>query len=301
MKILFNALGCGLGNNGGTHTIVSSINCLNKLKHNASLAAVKNNYDWGCVSNFIGEMRDTVYSDVVVNVSVWDVDYTLLMSCDKKVWWMRGWEKWVKGEQYLIGQIKKFVGAGGKIIVNSSWLIQQLKEKCGVDSQLCYSGLDLDFWKPSVIHTDKHTIGALWHPKHKTKNYSMFSTLKAIYNERTDMVFQTVRGNLTQEQMRIFYGNCNAWLSLSELEGFHQCPAEAALCGCDIIYNDVDSGGTRDYCTPETATPFKSFSELVLSLENQISSQTKRDKMQEVLVNKIGSRESNMKKFVEML
>ena len=41
-----------------------------------------------------------------------------------------------------------------KQIVNSSWLIDQLKEKCGVDSVLCFAGLDLDVWGDENVHKE---------------------------------------------------------------------------------------------------------------------------------------------------
>ena len=298
MNILFNALGCGLGNNGGSKTIVKSAQALINLDHYVQIASKVNNYTWGRIITNFGTTTYDFY-DVVVNVSVWDVATTLTMPIKKKVWWLRGWEQWVRGEEYLINQIKRFVDAGGKMIVNSSWLIKQLKEKCGVDSVLCYSGLDLDFWHyVESPCEDVIKVGALWHPKHKTKNYAMFEKLKEQCDNKY-FEFHTLKDNYNDEQLRRFYSELNIWLSLSSLEGFHQVPAEAALCGCHIIYNDIDSGGTRDYCTPETADPFTEFNGLLQALESPDWS--KRNEMQKVLENKIGSREDNMKKFVEVM
>ena len=302
MNIIFNALGCGLGNNGGTKTIVKSVEALNSLGHSASIHYNANRYTWeGDVVSVMADGEDISRADAVVNVSVWDVDSTLKLPTKKKVWWLRGWEQWVRGEKFLIEKIKEFHNSGGEFIVNSSWLIEQLREKCGVDSVLCHSGLDLGYWKPLTMHTDKITVGALWHPKHKTKNYHMFEAVKKHFENNEMYIFQTIHGNLTQPQMRAQYGGCNVWLSLSELEGFHQCPAEAALCGCNIIYYNVNSGGTRDYCSHETATPFDTVDELITAIETYVPNKVKRDKMETVLVREIGNREINMGMFVNII
>ena len=169
MNILFNASQCGLGNNGGSKTIIRCAEVLQDMGHGVFMWANVDNYTWHKHSlNMYGQPASQTSFDAVVFVSVWDV-----CAIDKyqknNVWYMRGWEKWLHGEDWLIQQIKKFVAAGGRIIVNSSWLIDQLRAKCGVDSVLCYSGLDLDVWKNNMCIIGA-TIGGLGPRKHKTKS-----------------------------------------------------------------------------------------------------------------------------------
>jgi hypothetical protein len=328
MNILYNASRCGIGNNGGSKTIIKSAETLRKLGHKVRIWAEVNYYTWHDLKVPIYKQskknKDILYNpnfeivgfkkqgfDTIINVSIWDVKSTLKSPIENKVWWMRGWETWVKGEDYLINQIKRFVDSGGRIIVNSGWLKDKLKS-INIKSSLCWAGLDLDFGKDSAYWRDggkglyqkykSYTIGGLWHPKHKTKNYHIFEQLQKHFQGNDRYEFKTLGNTLNNNQLLEFYNECDIWLALSELEGFHQVPAEAALCGCGIIYNDVDSGGTRDYCTPETATPFKSFEELVQVIEDyDFYKGDKVEKMLWLLNKKIGNRETNMKKFVEVL
>ena len=95
-----------------------------------------------------------------------------------------------------------------------------------------------------------------------------------------------------------FYNECDIWLAPTELEGWHNCPAEANLCGCLVICNRLDSNG-MDYATEETAMRFTGFDELLACIENPDFS--KVEKMKKVLHNKIGNRENNMKKFIDII
>ncbi len=321
MNILFNASQCGLGNNGGTKTIIRCAETLQELGHDVHIWANINNYTWHkskiqCLpyldignNPVVADLMDIDW-DAFVAVSIWDIEHTLKLKysqVDNKLWYMRGWEKWYKGEEYLIDQIKKFVAAGGRIIVNSSWLINQLQEKCGVESQLCYSGLDLDQWEFGNQGYDKpYTVGCLVNNKHQTKGDHFLAQLNDYEFDKLikkDIIFYTfsldAKGHKNNKDMWYFYMQCDIWLSCSTNEGFHQCPAEAALSGALVIYNDIDSGGTRDYCTPETAKPYRTFDECIEALESPDFS--KVEKMQKVLKEKIGSREKNMKRFVELI
>ena len=296
------------------------------MGHNVAVLASVNNYTWHQPKvkiykhpfnkKITESISELVGWDKQIIVSVWEIEDCLnYMGLDENYyyWFMRGWEKWVRGEQYLINQIKKFVSAGGRIIVNSSWLIDQLREKCGVESVLCFSGLDLDEWKQGNQNYElTYTVGCLKHHRHTTKgndiidslnNYSVNAAARHLVTRDNGFKFSLFEllsdGNYGYKKLNQHYQQCDTWLSLSSLEGFHQCPAEAALCGAHIIYNDIDSGGTRDYCTPETATPFKTFEELIDAIENPDFS--KREKMQKVLREKIGSREKCMERFVELI
>jgi hypothetical protein len=303
VKILFNASGCGLANNGGSKTIIKSAETLKVMGHNVAIWAPTNHYTWHKPDVEIGLLvkynrKYICYYETIINVSVWDVDSTLKMPIDNKVWWLRGYEKWVRGEDWLISQIKKFVNAGGKMIVNSSWLIGQLKEKCGVDSELCFAGLDLDFWERN-LDIDGGAIGSIGRSKHMTKNYGLCKTMDRSFPNRT---WQYIDGCLNNDQLYRFYNNCDIWFAPTALEGFHQCPAEANLCGCLVVCNREDSNGMGDYATDETAMRYDyrdGPGAILMCIIN--SDFDKVEKMQEVLKTKIGNRETNMKKFVEMI
>ena len=303
MNILFNASQCGLSNNGGSKTIIRCAETLQDMGYNVGIWAQVNKYTWHKPS--IEVIKDCPYIDSKgraipwhkeIVVSVWEIeelfDYNDYLG--HFVWYMRGWEQWVKGEEWLIQQIKKFVDAGGRIIVNSSWLIDQLKEKCGVDSVLCWAGLDLDFWKKKYTW-DFPAIGSLGDCKHKSKRDDLSYRLAGASGAK----WLCANGRLTEIEMRLLYNECKIWFAPTELEGFHQCPAEANLCGCLVVCNRMPSNGMGDYATDETAMRYNTWEELIECIENPDFS--KVPKMQKVLREKIGSREDNMKIFVEIL
>jgi len=290
-----------LGPNGGSKTIIKSAETLNQLGHGSIIWSPINNYIWHKPNVVIETTRDAnLFNavDCIVNVSVWDVQSTIDFSCNKcnnKVWYLRGWEAWVKGEQYLIDQIKKFVNAGGRMICNSSWLINQLKEKCNVESVLCWSGLDLDFWRP---HTElRYDIGFMKYKRHETKRNDLMENIAGLRKVKSFEV--NIKSNLDDYKLRCVYSDCKMWFCPTENEGFHNVGAEANLCGCLIFCNRMQSNGMSDYATEETAERFSDWDELLKKLSKPDFD--KIPKMQKLLKEKIGSRETNMKRFVKML
>jgi len=299
MNILFNAIGCGLGNNGGTKTIIKSAEVLKDLGCGVSILADVDNYTWHKHNLYVnGNMTAFVKEfDTVVNVSVWDVDSTLEISKKhglKPVWWIRGWEKWVNSEEWLISQLRKFYEFGGLLICNSSWLVDHLRS-LGMYSELCFAGLDLHFWKDYGMRDwdGKLTIGGLWSAKHKTKRFDIFERVMEHFGDKFN--YKILKGDLNDGQLRNFYNDCHIWIATSELEGFHQVPAEAALCGCRVFVYDYFQGGTSDY--NKYFFKYTSFNVLKRFMEDTCYGIDRSTKC----VKQIGDRETNMKKFMELI
>ena len=61
MKIVFNAIRCGLGNNGGTRTIVKSAKVLRLLGVDAYILAKANQYTW---DEIVGEIYEVYQSEI---------------------------------------------------------------------------------------------------------------------------------------------------------------------------------------------------------------------------------------------
>lgn len=60
-----------------------------------------------------------------------------------------------------------------------------------------------------------------------------------------------ISSNLTMDQLRVFYGVGDAYVSPYRAEGFNLPPLEAAACGLPIIV--TGGGATDDYCDPSFA------------------------------------------------
>jgi hypothetical protein len=307
INILFNASKCGLGNNGGTKTIIRSAETLQGMGHNVVIYTTNNKYSWHKIKvpiSFANSWMGSDYHEVVV--SVWELQYVsaiMFMETsmrNKVVWWCRGWEKWVKGEKWLIHHAKNFVKKGGRIIVNSSWLIDQFKEKCGIDVELCYAGLDLDVFNMPEVDIGRRVIGFMKYHRHKTKRSDLMFKLNESRNKHGWSTSEiNIKSGLSNIDLKKYYKFCSAWFSPTNLEGFHNVAAEANLCGCLVYCNRTESNGMGDYATEETAMRHSTWGEFMEGLKKPDFSKVL--KMQNVLKNKIGSREKNMKRFVGLL
>lgn len=312
MRILFNALGCGLGNNGGSKTIVTCCTAINSTPYNsAGVDTCSNSYNYTpneayCVvhpQHYTTYIEDYFDYDVVINVSVWDVDITLRMPINKKVWWVRGIEKWVNGEGYFFEKIEEFA-EHGTIFVNSSWMVDYINKMTEgrVTPIIQFSGFEFDQYfdfKLRGDYGDTINIGAVWNGKHRTKNYDVFEKVEEYFCEYEKYKFFTLKNDLDSYNIRKFYNNIDIWLALSSLEGFHQCPIEAAMCGCLIVYNDIDSGGTRDYCSETTGMPVKTFADIVYAIENPEFE--KVEVMQKYIKENIPSKRDAMIEFIKKI
>jgi len=302
MNILFNALQCGIGNNGGSKTIIRSAETLQDMGHNVVIWSQVNNYTWHIPKvKILSSYRMIGYPDnsQEIIVSSWELEAAYKRRLNyNAIWYCRGWETWVRGEEWLIDQSKQFINSGGRIIVNSSWLIDQFKNKCGVDVELCHAGLDLNEWEGRErTHKEPYTIGGMIYERHQSKRSDMLFNLDV--RNKLNKRFVNIKSGYSNNKLCNVYNECDIWLSPTELEGFHNVAAEANLCGCLVVCNRMPSNGMGDYSTDETAMRYTGHDELLACLNNPDFS--KVPKMQKILREKIGSREKNMKRFVELI
>jgi hypothetical protein len=197
----------------------------------------------------------------------------------------------------------------GEIICNAGWLVDKLAGK-GIKSELCFAGLDIEFWLGTPSSTSDYplTIGCLYHPM-KSKQWDWFRQLAtlapdhmyfAFGNERTKSPFIShFEIRPTQKDLRAFYEHCDIWFSPSKLEGFHNPPAEAALSGCLCICLDRPSAGVSDWASDETCHMVSSPAQAAEALQRPDFG--KVEKAQRAIVEKVGTRERNMKRLVQLL
>jgi len=226
----------------------------------------------------------------------------------KNFFWMRGWETWQMSEEHIVNRLK----LGQHNIVNSTWLKRRL-EGLGIASDLVWQGADIDFWyDPHFVRQEnkKIRIGCLFNKHHKTKRWDLFLKLQEYlgydryeyWSFGSDKCRDKINCYLRQpnaEALRTFYRNIDIWFAPTELEGFPNTPIEASLCGCLLVCKKIDSNGMEDIANADTAMQYETFDDAIGFLKQPDFS--KVPKMQELIINKIGDRRTNMERLVEIL
>ncbi len=309
MKLAFNSSNSGLGNNGGSKTIIKCCEALNVLGHECDIIASTDKFTWFEHKPPIRHIPKDL--DAIIAVANSDVVGTLHNSIDKKAWYIRGHESW-SAPEYLLEDYYRNPNILN--IVNSKGL-QQLLDSYGADSKVIYPGIDLDLWKNKNLRlNDKVRIGCLYNGK-PTKRWKDFVELASILGnkgyeyvgigdkQRNDEFLSYFFTNASIDDLNSVYSSCHIWLAPTELEGLHNVPIEAALCGCLIICNDDPMNGMcMDYAfDDDTAMVYEARNMEYAAEIIKNPNWDLVDKMYDHLVNNIGTREKNMQKLVDYL
>jgi len=308
MKIAFNVSNSGLGNNGGSRTILLCQKTLENLGHTCDVVGTVDNFTWFDHKPIINYMPH----DLTAVIATACTTVTATMTCDVpvKAWYIRGHETWTMSEENLI----KLYKAQLLNLVNSVGLQKQL-ESYGVQSEVIYQGVDTSFWKNKNTRSgNKIRIGCLYNKK-PTKRWDDFTKLANILGKekyeyigvgderRKDDFLAGYWTNATSEELNNIYSSCHIWFAPTIQEGLHNMPLEAALCGCLIVCSDHPLNGmVHDYAFDgETAMvyEFDNIEQATELIRNPNWSLT--SKMQRYIKNVIGTRENNMSKLVKYL
>jgi len=326
MKIIFNSMNCGLGNNGGSRTIVRSANTLVELGHIVTIIDTgKNQYTWDKLEAkhlIIKDYKNIPNADVIIATGFKTVKSTLKIPkrCGIKMHWIRGYETWTMPEETIIDTVLKSQTIK---IVNSVGLQKKLLS-LGVESKIIRPGYDLDELSPdpNIVEEkgDSIILGGLYpHTKHlKIKRTSwVFQTYQKFRDKYknlqlwmfgNDNIYHTSINNYVQrpsvEQKNNFYNHIDIWLSPGMQEGLHMPPAEAMLTGCPVVGTNDELSGTEDYLVHKKTglvaeSNFESFSTNVETLIINEKLRTRLGKSARLKIRRIGDRKSNMKKMVE--
>jgi len=298
MKITFCSLHKywgGLAPNGGTQTILRSADTLRKLGHEVNVVAPVDRFKWFEHPKPLKKIPED--TDVCVAISISDVD--LLMKeapkTAKLAYWARPIEFWQFEKKKAISILKRFK-RHGKIFTNSTWQVDYM-DAYGIKSEVIYNGIDFDKWKE--LGLKREAIGCLKHAHERKRYRDCKHLIKKIKWREFLKLGSKKHKNIVGNKLMKFYNKCNIWFAPTELEGFHNVPAEANLCGCLIIGSSCYRNGMGDYLGKNTGMVYDSLDEAIDMIKKPDYS--KVPKMQEVLVNKIGTRKKNMEKLVECL
>ncbi len=301
MKIIFNLHNVGLGNNGGSRTLLL---CAENLALYGDEVVMfsnhKSKYSWHKPKGIHFAYGNTQPKcDVAIATGYKSVSHVRKSNADRKYYYIRGHELWQQKHEKLVKSYKSL-----KCIVNSEWL-QKLLAENGVDSDIIYPGLDFEWFYSEK--RNRSGFGALYHNRHKTKRHGDAVQVAVQTGWPLQMLNKHIK-NASPKDTRRFYNKFLAWFAPTELEGLHNPPMEAALCGCALVCTDHPCGGMLDYARHnETALvyPARNLKVAANYLDRIMHDDALRMKlvknMNMVLRQKIGDRITNMHKLREGL
>jgi glycosyltransferase involved in cell wall biosynthesis len=326
MRIIFNVMGVGLGNNGGSHTLIKSANALKELGHDVCfLDTGSSKYTWGKINvphiktNYIENCCKN--ADFIIATGYKSVAITKKapLECGKKLHWIRGWETWVYPEDRIVSGVLK----NSLIKIVNSLCLQDKLKQYGFDSYIVRPGNDFDNYKPLNLRKENEiAIGGLYNQKHFTSKrvdwiLQSFSYFKSKYKnikcyllgndekpKYKDIDYYWRRP--TEKEKNIFYNSIDIWLSPTNLEGLHICPQEAMLTEACIVGTSAPMSGMQDYLIhKETGlVAEETIGSFIKTIDDLIQEKDKRIKLGKNGRNKIlelGDRLENMKGMINIL
>ncbi len=321
MRICFNLMCCGLGNQGGSLTVVRSANALVELGHDVTIVDTgRNQHTWTPLKAKHVICRDPgrlPEVDVVIATGFKTVSSTLKIPAKLKVHWLRAWELWQMNEAQIV---KKVLGAPTAKFVNSIGLQRKLADY-RVESSIIRPGNDLEDFYPLNIRNKTETIlGGLYHTKHRTKRADWALAIAAIIKIKNKNVKLWMFGTDSNPSNPIidryfqkpdiktknkFYNRVNVWISPSNLEGLHIVPQEVMLTECPVVTTNAPLAGTADYIIDkETGLVAKNdltdFIGKVGTLVQDQKLQSELGKRGRQKIIGLGDRQTNMKKMVKL-
>ncbi len=298
MVIVFNLLTTGLGNNGGSKTLIRSAETLQELGEEVYIACQSNSCTWWTIG--VPVIKKLRPCDVLIATGFGSVRSTIAYNRAKlKLWYVRAHENW----QAKNKQLMKAYGALD-CIANSEWIKTWLGT-FGIDCEIVYPGIDFDSYYRSTEPRDD-ILGGLHH-KHARKRHEDCLKVQKISGYPISMLNRDFKSG-DFKKLSNFYNKIKVWISPSENEGLQNIPIEASLCGCGLVLTDHFMGGTGDYavneetCLVYPARDIQKASECVdrLMKDEKLCTRLNNNAV-EVIKSKIGDRTHNMKKFVEFL
>jgi len=298
VHIVFNLHNVGLGNNGGSRTLIRCAETLSLLGHDVTLFSNHpNKYTWHNMQGVEFHRGDRQPSaDLTIATGYNSVPSVLRSKSDKKVYYIRGYETWVTSEKNLFKSYKSL-----KCIVNSMWLKKHLKSK-GVKSYIVYPGLDLDWFYYESGKRDR-LMGALFSKKHATKRHVDAQKVAEKVGCKLVMLNKDIRAPKVP-RLREWYNTIRVWFAPIELEGLHNPPMEAALCGCAVVATDHPRSGMGDYINGDTALTYsaRDLDVAAQAVESLLDDPERCDQlsvnMKSLLLEKMGTRKANMERFL---
>jgi len=326
MKIIFDLRRTGLGNNGGSSTLIKSGNALVDMGHDVTfIDSFKNQHTWTKLKTKHirpKKIKGIPDADAIIATGYRSVVMTRRVPerCGIKLHWIRGWETWVLSEDKIVENI---LNAPTKKIVNSICLQRKLKH-FGFDSKIIRPGYDLG----ELINQRKRQnkvirLGGLYtRGKHEAIKrtewiYQTFNHLNKKYNNVELWLFgnQKIMGHPevgryfhrpSVEEKNWFYNRIDIWLAPAMQEGLHLPPAEAMMTGCPVVTTNAEMSGTQDYVIHGdtglvSKNNFKSFIKSAEKLYQKTRIRLHMGNNTRKKIESLGSRKENMQKLIDYI
>lgn len=317
-RVIFNVLNVGLGNNGGSHTLIQSANTLIKLGYETFfLTDSQCKYTWEEVFVPLLKYPNFNQDDIFIATGFRSVASTLVLPGRVKAHWIRGWETWNVPENRIF---KEVLDNSLIKLANGICLWEKLKEY-NIDSFIIRPGHNFEDFYPLGLRgkTEEIVLGGLYNKKHfKTKGIGLLLEIFS-YFKRKFKVQCILMGNddfehpiidkyfkqPTKEKKNEFYNLVDIWIAPTVLEGLHIPPQEAMLTEACVVGSNAQMSGMRDYLDTETGMIVENnFEGFKNAIEELINNPNKRKLLAQKGRHKIlslGSREENMKRMIELL
>lgn len=317
MKISFDFFGTGAGDNGGTRTCIESANALVDLGHEVYIYShCPSKYTWSETKAkhlHSSSPNDFPEVDILIATASTTVRHAVRFPHKKRgFYWVRGIEVWSCSMERLIKGYK----SGLILMANSEWQKKFIEENTGEKVYLQYPGLEIDYFIPYDDHflDESFSIGGLFHAAPHKGFKTFVEIIKYFPNERIKLLSATPINvgegwdlcvAPSDEDKRAFYQSCYVWLATTNLDGLHLPPMEAGLCGASLVCSAKPQSGMLDHAVHrETALTFISVQEAVNFInflkESPMYRRELNKRHRKLLVEKMGSREWQMRKMAEL-
>jgi len=303
----------GLNNNGGSQTILKSVMTLRTLGHTANVVSRVDRFTLFKHPKPIRSIPED--TEVCIAVSASDIK-PMLARMPKKAkayWWCRLLENYSMPKAKIVKYASKV-----KLLVNSEGLRDWFK-KHGVGSKVVYQGVDIEDWEFDTWRSDKKTVGFLISNKAR-KNFKVVKGIVETLGDEYGYIGYGTKGDqdkrtvaFTKRRFSYFgtdlphsavsdaYNMAHIWCATSTKEGLHNCPVEAALCGCAVVYPDALLGGCSDHCIDgETAWAYKARNVEDACRAIREASRTRNEAHRNLVIEKIGDRSTAMARLVKV-
>lgn len=330
MRIIFDLRRVGLGNNGGSLTLIKSGNALLELGHDVYfIDGGRNQHTWNPLNapHIIAKNNNQIPdADIIIATGYKSVATTVSAPdrCGLKAHWLRAWETWQMSEKEIT---KRVLDAPTIKLVNSICLKNKLKQ-FGVDSTIIRPGYDYDELYPlpqtdEWINKDFVVLGGLYtEGKHvSTKRPHWIYHVAKVLNKKYGNVVLTMFGapktikakgvkyyysNPSMEEKNKFYNQIDIWLAPATQEGLHLPPTEAMMAECPVVTTDAEMSGTQDYMVHGitgyvSKNNLDSFTESVEKLYDFPIGRRQMGVYAREKIKFLGSRKENMRKLVNFI